>query len=291
MRNIDNLMLQLPVGWPQKAHNATQVVIGGQRNADELSSVWKELKSELSRLSKKCCWYCESEIVKTDNAVDHFRPKGKVKGLREVAANSNEFENFSIHPVHNGYKWSAFRYENFRYSCDLCNEYRKDLDGTHGGKTSYFPLFDESQRANNLLDEDNEEPLLLDPCNVQDWELLSYDIQGKPFSRFDTGSLDDLKVRFSIYVYHLDYEGINQARVAKWVKLRPLIENTKRSYLRYLRGDQGTKAQFERDLRIIRNQLNPQVNCSYYGFLIYMLKQDTEFQNHPWMGTLIGLVK
>lgn len=294
MRNIDQYSLSIPAGWPIKARNAENDVANGSKTIDQCSSVWRELKDNLSKISNKCCWYCESEIARNDNAVDHFRPKGTVKGLRHILPVDGEtedlFENYQLPIAHSGYKWSAFKKENFRYSCDFCNEYRKDLDGTRGGKTSYFPLLNENDRAQCLHDEDQEAPALLDPCSLTDWELLSYDLEGKPFSRFELGTSEDVRVRYSIYVYHLDYDGINEARVAKWVKLSPLIDEAKRKFNKSLRGDAGARAEFDRQLRIIRNQLNPQVNCSYFGFLVYMIKQDVDFSEHPWLNSLVNLV-
>lgn len=295
MRSIDQYSLTLPAGWPAKARTAQSSVERGEKTIDECSAVWRELKDKLSNISNKCCWYCESEVLRNDNAVDHFRPKGAVKGLRCIApandSDEEEFEHFQLPVPHNGYRWSAFRSENFRYSCDFCNEYRKDLDGTQGGKTSYFPILNESERATCLLDEDLEQPALLDPCSLTDWELLSYDLEGKPFSRFEPGSAEDLRVRYSIYVYHLNYDGINEARVGKWVKLFPLLEEAKRSFNKTLRGDAGASAELDRQLRVIRNQLNPQVNCSYFGFLIYMIKQDPDIADHPWMNRLVNLIR
>lgn len=295
MRSIDQYSLNIPADWPNKARNAENEVANGSKTIDQCSSVWRELKDNLSKLSNKCCWYCESEVVRNDNAVDHFRPKGTVKGLRHSISDDGKnkyiFENYRLPVAHSGYKWSAFKKENFRYSCDFCNEFRKDLDGTSGGKTSYFPLLDENQRARCLDDEDFEVPALLDPCSLTDWELLSYDLEGRPFSRFKLGTPDDLRVRYSIHVYHLDYDGINEARVAKWVKLHPLLEEAKRKFNKTLRGDAGASAEFDRQLRIIRNQLNPQVNCSYFGFLVYMIKQDIDLSKHPWMNSLVNLIR
>ncbi|WP_146447057.1 HNH endonuclease family protein [Vibrio cyclitrophicus] len=294
MRNIDQYSLNIPAGWITKAQSAEIDVANGLKTIEQCSYVWRELKNNLSKISNKCCWYCESEIARNDNAVDHFRPKGTVKGLHYALSFDDEnegfFENYELAIAHSGYKWSAFKKENFRYSCDFCNEYRKDLDGTRGGKTSYFPLLNEDERAQCLHDEDQEVPALLDPCSLTDWELLSYDIEGKPFSRFERGTPDDLRVRYSIYVYHLDYDGINEARAAKWIKLSPLIDEAKRKFNKLLRGDAGASAEFDRQLRIIRNQLNPQVNCSYFGFLIYMIKQDIDFSGHPWLNSLVNLV-
>jgi hypothetical protein len=295
VRNIDQYSLTIPNGWPIKARTAENDVANGLKTIDECSFVWRELKDNLSKISNKCCWYCESEIARNDNAVDHFRPKGTVKGLRHSLSpdDGNEyiFDNYQLPITHSGYKWSAFKKENFRYSCDFCNEYRKDLDGTKGGKTSYFPLLDEGNRSQNLLDEDREAPALLDPCSLLDWELLSYDLEGKPFSRFKLETPEDLRVRYSIYVYHLDYDGINEARVAKWVKLSPLLEEAKRKFNKSLRGDVGASAELDTQLRIIRNHLNPQVNCSYFGFLVYMIKQDIDFSKHPWMNSLVNLIR
>lgn len=41
-------------------------------------AVWRDLKDGLANLLHDKCWYCETAVDRSDNAVDHFRPKGRV---------------------------------------------------------------------------------------------------------------------------------------------------------------------------------------------------------------------
>lgn len=102
--DIDELEDELPAGWEKRAEDAlvaVRKVKAALRAAeiDKLSSVWQDpnLREALQKLSKFKCWYCESNESRSDNAVDHFRPK------------NNVFEA----PAHGGYWWLAFHWENY----------------------------------------------------------------------------------------------------------------------------------------------------------------------------------
>ncbi|RAU18694.1 hypothetical protein DN062_07995 [Nitrincola tibetensis] len=290
MRFVDNTFINLPVNWEDKAEAATNELLAGNIVADDRSAIWKELKESLETLSNGRCWYCETNIPRADNAVDHYRPKGKVQGVA-LTADGKSLTRFDIVPEHSGYKWAAFNPENFRFSCQHCNEYRKDLQGTAGGKWNYFPLVNEAQRAYEVLDEDNEVPVLLDPCKRLDWRLLSYDISGVPFSRFEEGSPEDIKVKLSIRLYHLDQNRLNEGRIAQWKLFKPLIDEAKKWYLKKLRQDQGADACFEKELRKIGQWFHPKSKNTYLGFLVYQLEQDKNKDLlHPWIGELIRTV-
>ncbi|MBE0493326.1 MAG: hypothetical protein IBX48_03195 [Thiomicrospira sp.] len=290
MRFVDNTFINLPANWEDKAEAAKNELLAGNIVADDRSAIWKELKESLETLSNGRCWYCETNIPRADNAVDHYRPKGKVQGVA-LTADGKSLTRYDIEPEHSGYKWTAFKPENFRFSCQHCNEYRKDLQGTAGGKWNYFPLVDEQKRAYEELDEDNEVPVLLDPCKRLDWRLLSYDKSGVPFSRFEEGSPEDIKVKLSIRLYHLDQKRLNEGRIAQWKLFKPLINETKKWYLKKLRQDQGADAYFEQKLREIGKWFHPNNKNTYLGFLVYQLEQDSDKDAlHPWIGELIRTV-
>lgn len=290
MRFVDNAFIDLPDNWEDRAETATDALLAGEIVADDRSAIWKDLKESLETLSNGRCWYCETNIPRTDNAVDHYRPKGKVQGVA-LADEGKSLTRYDIVPEHSGYKWAAFKAENFRFSCQHCNEYRKDLQGTAGGKWNYFPLVNEPQRAYEELDEDNEVPALLDPCKRLDWRLLSYDKSGMPFSRFEEGSPEDTKVKLSIRLYHLDQKRLNESRIAQWKLFKPLLDEAKKWYLKKLRQDQGADACFEKELRIIGQWFHPKSKNTYLGFLVYQLEQDKDKDVlHPWISELIRTV-
>jgi len=290
MRFVDNTFIDLPYGWEDRADVATAALINGDIVADDRSAIWKELKESLESLSNGRCWYCETNIPRTDNAVDHYRPKGTVTGVT-LDGEGKGITRYDIAPAHAGYKWAAFKPENFRFSCQHCNEYRKDLQGTAGGKWNYFPLVEENQRAYNELDEDNEVPSLIDPCNRLEWKLLSYDKAGKPFSRFDEGTVEDIKVKYSIRLYHLDQKKLNEGRIAQWKLFLPLVNDAKKWYLKKLRGDQGAEACFQKELKKVGQWFHPRSKNTYLGYLVYQLAQDKDKDVlHPWISELISTV-
>src|SRR5262245_23831897 len=106
MRYIAIRQLNLDPTWVTRAATAAQAVRDAsakKRSAviDENQTVWKDLKEALRTLSYEKCWYCESIDPRADNAVDHYRPKGNVRGAI---------------PPHTGYWWLAFEWTNYRFS-------------------------------------------------------------------------------------------------------------------------------------------------------------------------------
>lgn len=77
MRYVDRSKLVKPTGWNQRAQTASQAVANGADPNDH-GVVWRELKDGLASLLHDKCWYCETHVDRSDNAVDHFRPKNCV---------------------------------------------------------------------------------------------------------------------------------------------------------------------------------------------------------------------
>src|SRR6202035_4546646 len=108
----------------------------------------------LAAMSHQKCWYCEARQIRSDNAVDHFRPK-------------------SVYP------WLAFSYLNYRFSCTYCNSVRKNPEtGETEGKGDKFALFNEGQRATCEEELDQERVMLLDPCSATDCAALDFRLDG-----------------------------------------------------------------------------------------------------------------
>jgi hypothetical protein len=287
MRYIDNTFLDIPDNWEERATEASRKLLAEERTADQLSQVWRDLKTCLSNASHRRCWYCESTINRSDNAVDHYRPKGTVKTGR-LHEDGLRIDTTDIEPVHNGYIWKTFSLDNFRYSCDHCNEYRKDLEGTSGGKWNYFPLVREERRAYNAQNERFEIPVLLDPCKALDWQLISYDSNGKPFSRFEKGAEEDIKVRFSIRLLHLDQRGLNEGRRSCWNLVNPTLRDAKHWFLEKLNENPEADHNFQNELIKLKQWLNPKNPASYIGFVRYKLRNDKDRDIHPWIDILLG---
>jgi uncharacterized protein (TIGR02646 family) len=121
---------------------------------DDNGDVWRDLKPTLRTIADTKCWYCETKADRSDNAVDHFRPKSY-------------------------YWWLAFDWKNFRYSCTFCNSRRRDPDSDQvGGKQDNFPLAGGSARATGPATVRDEDPLLLDPFVYDDHRLIWFDETG-----------------------------------------------------------------------------------------------------------------
>lgn len=168
MRWIDIRDLKLDKDWVAAADKAAAAVVGASpatrsKVINDNQDVWKALKDSLSTLSHKKCWYCESIDPRSDNAVDHYRPKSNVKDAA---------------PPHEGYWWLAFDWRNYRFTCTFCNSIRTTAT-TAGGKHDYFPLWEETKRARCDTDDiENEYPLLLDPVRVAHVRLIAFSEDG-----------------------------------------------------------------------------------------------------------------
>lgn len=265
MRYIDQDELALPQGWLAKAAAAAAAVLGGAK-PDDHDEVWKELKVALASLfPDKKCWFCESPVDRADNAVDHFRPKGRVAD----AANP-----------HTGYRWLAFDRRNFRYACTFCNSRRKDLlNGTAGGKADRFPLLDEATRLYAPGPLNQEKPTLLDPCELNDWELIGCQYEnGKPCATSQDPT-DKHRAEESIAIYHLDYEPTCKQRHAAAVRLMADVEQAKLFF-----AQKGMDEHFTTIARKIRRAIDRK--AIYSGDMIFLLKGQRHV-DHPWIQKLL----
>lgn len=125
-------------------------------------TLWKNsvLKKDFRDFFHNKCWYTEVPLVGQDVHIDHFRPKAAVK----------PFENFKYNHLiqDKGYYWLANDPSNYRACCIYAN---RKTGG--GGKGNYFPLADDGVYQSEK-DENNEHPMLLDPCVAEDVKLLSF---------------------------------------------------------------------------------------------------------------------
>lgn len=265
MRYIDHDELAVPDGWLARAAAAAAAVAAGA-DPDDQDNVWRELKDALAALfPEKKCWYCEAPVDRADNAVDHFRPKGRVSD----AANP-----------HNGYRWLAFDRSNFRYSCTFCNSRRKDLaNATAGGKADRFPLLDEGGRLYAPGPLTQEKPTLLDPCELHDWELLGCQQEnGKPCPT-SQNPCEKYRAEESIAIYHLDYVPTCNLRHAAAVRLMADVEQAK-----LLFGQPGMNAHFTTVAKKIRRAIDRKAPFS--GEMIFILRGQRH-ADHPWIQKLL----
>jgi hypothetical protein len=216
MRYIDMQHLRVDGQWEKDAGDALAAV----RDAAEpdksaviaqYQHIWKALKDALKSLSHHKCWYCESIEARSDNAVDHYRPKGNVRDAI---------------PPHKGYWWLAFDWRNYRFTCTYCNSIRVTGE-TSGGKQDYFPLSSENNRARSFDDSlTKEDPLLLDPTNPLDVMLIAFADDGSagPAIAANDGAIDNAKGVESVKRYHLNQPILVELRLARILQVRGWLE-------------------------------------------------------------------
>jgi hypothetical protein len=267
MRYIDIDEVVLPAGWMMRAAAAASKVAQGE-NPNDHGQVWRDLKDHLGKHFHDKCWYCETPITRSDNAVDHFRPKGSCSD----AANP-----------HSGYRWLAFEKSNFRYSCTFCNEYRKDVDCGGGGKADRFPLLDEVGRLYGPGPLHQEQPALLDPCDMGDWQLLGCRMEdGSPCPASDD-AITESRVRTSIEVLHLDHEPTSKQRHSLAVKLLSEVAQAKRFFPR-IKGDPAMRHEFLEVAKRIKRMIDRK--SPFSGEMIFILKGERH-TDHPWIQDLL----
>lgn len=202
----DDIEACLKQAWRDMAENAKNELMTAPNSEvrkkilkrEASSNVWRDFFKLLPETLNKKCWYCESEEIRSDKAIDHFRPKNKVEDEK----------------LHEGYWWLAFDWENYRCACTFCNS-RRVFDETQGGKSCRFPLENPEGRAFTPEDRDklrNERPNFLDPFNSDDEKLLWFDNDGVPEPKPEATDGQKEKVGNSIEIFHLHETRLVRAR-------------------------------------------------------------------------------
>jgi uncharacterized protein (TIGR02646 family) len=259
LRHIDasTIPQNLPNGWIQRAGQAASIVVAAQpadraAEVNNRKAVWSESKEALRGASNNKCWYCESVDIRSDNEVEHFRPKNAVAEC----------------PDHDGYWWLAFKWENYRFSCTFCNCRRVDqATGVGGGKADHFPLKEEARRArtpaDNLAD---EEPLLLDPTVPADPGFLWFDETGQampnPVFCGNPKGYASSRAAASIDLYHLNHTDLVERRMTLCTQMRRLVDEADRYFEKYDAGDGTAREAFENAVRGLRERLSATADYS-----------------------------
>jgi len=173
---------------------------------------WRPVKPFLEAASNRKCWYTESKNAGCLNDVEHFRPKGRVSKTGTV--------------VH-WYWFLAFNPINYRLSCQISNRLNVNSEsGLTGGKGNKFPLLAGCNHAVNLAEIDDESPVLLDPCNRGDVELLEFLPDGRPVLS-QTHAADMVardRVGRSNLLLNLDFPTFNEDREQLYNRILKLVE-------------------------------------------------------------------
>lgn len=164
--------------------------------------LWKNatLKRDFKAFFHGKCWYTEVDLAGSDVHIDHFRPKGKIVPYQHFTYNT---------PIENtGYHWLCNDVKNYRACCAFAN--RKTGSG---GKGCFFPLQPGSPMLTPGGNED-EKPLLLDPCNQDDVKIISF--CGKDVICASTQAGDSDRVMATKTIYNLIDPFIADRRSKVW---------------------------------------------------------------------------
>jgi uncharacterized protein (TIGR02646 family) len=192
--------------WQSKADAATKELMAAKTLAakhaviDKYAGLWGELKTHLSDITNKKCWYSESRDNYSHCHVDHFRPKKEAIGLDKKTD-------------YGGYWWLAFEWTNYRY-CGGAGNVRKN---------SYFAVKSNKAKTPKKSYED-EVIYFLDPTNIDDPLKLTFTEEGmaKPISSKNT-DWDYIRADYTIYYLNLNFENLKEARKSVWKACSDLI--------------------------------------------------------------------
>lgn len=151
---------------------------------------WSPVKEWLTNNLGKKCWYTEAELVGTSLTIDHYRPVSK-------------------------YWWLAFAMENYRVACAFANSPQYNaLQGRVGGKGDAFPLLPPGRQATWRLQTRRERPVLLDPCDKNDCDLISFQPDGRPVINpiRSTDTIASERLQESMILLNLDHPDFNTKR-------------------------------------------------------------------------------
>lgn len=161
----------------------------------------------LNTLFHKKCAYCESRyrLVHPMEA-EHYRPKGRIL----VPGPPKQYKR--------GYWWLAAAWDNLLPACIFCNRLntheQPSVASGVSGKADLFPLFDETARAKTAGEELQEEPVLLNPCEVDPQDLFQFVVEGRRANIYpanpDPTSRDWVRVTETVRIL-----GLNRAELAE----------------------------------------------------------------------------
>jgi uncharacterized protein (TIGR02646 family) len=263
MRFIDNRFLNKPDDdWDRRAISAKEDVINNGGDVNSYRDVWADCKDILAEKSHDKCWYCEIKQERSDDAVDHFRPKSL-------------------------YKWLAFGINNFRYACTYCNSLRRDKKtGLTGGKGNYFPLFNDDQRATIEGQENHEQPHLLDPCCSHDPSLLDFlGETGKATPRDPDHERRKIRAETSIKLYHLNHDDLVEKRKRLAIDLIEKINIANELYDRVDTGDNSLDKSYNKHVCDLKNAMAEEAELSSFAKKIIMGQR-----NILWVESLIQTI-
>jgi hypothetical protein len=202
--NLETLMASHEAIMNESQENRKQFI-------DDHEAECSAMRDALWHVGYTKCWYSEASLQQPEGQVEHYRPKKRLSGAG-----------------HAGYWWRAFDWENLRLAHPTVNRRKTDyLTGKRVGKGSYFPLRDEATRAQDPAEEENEEPVLLDPTVPADTLLICFSEESgapRPRCKKDQNEWCYERAEESIDYYHLDEGTWNAKRADLMAAVRKLCD-------------------------------------------------------------------
>ena len=219
------------------------------------SAHWGRLKPWLQSLSGGKCWFSEVRELYSHYDVEHFRPKKEAKALDET--------------VRDGYWWLAFDYMNFRLCGNVGN--RK--------KGGWFPLQTGSRcsKYDNQCEEE-ETACLLDPIDIEDVSLLSFDEEGKAIAHKNATSWETQRVAVTVKRLKLnEHSALTEARRKVWSKVSSLI-CTYQIYIARCRdgGNEAAKQKAKEAAKQVYEMTRPTAELSAVAKWCVLFRNDSQ---------------
>ncbi len=146
-----------------------------------LWSRYKHLLAEAQHGGK--CAYCETRILPGyPGDVEHYRPKAEVKeprdrGNRDDTGGKAPGRRWG-RPTKPGYWWLAYRWDNYLYSCNRCNNWKANSFPLRGSRGSMAPGI-----------EAEEDPLILNPYVTEPVPHMSFNELGEIVGLTEAGTV------------------------------------------------------------------------------------------------------
>ena len=131
-------------------------------------ALYKYPKAWLMAAFNGKCAFCEARIdANQPGDVEHFRPKGAVH--EDDGSAASFVTQGGAKTSHPGYFWLAYEWSNLLIACKICNS---------SGKRNFFPLARADARALAPSKMDAEEPLFINPREIDPAPHLRFDDTG-----------------------------------------------------------------------------------------------------------------
>ena len=246
MRHISIEGKTPPEKWLNKADALMALLEGApdkpsrDKIIDDNSKLWGELKNWLLSLSDQKCWFSEAKDCFSHWDVEHYRPKKSVKDEDGTE--------------HDGYWWLAFNWKNFRICGNVGN--RK--------KGGYFPLRDTSSRSLAGADTRTEEPLLLDPVDQDDPNLVFFNVEGDIVPVPGADCWEKKRVSYSVERCKLDFGPLKDKRKVVWNECWERVEEYRRELNLYSTDPSNmiAKNQYKEAAKHVRKMVKPESEFS-----------------------------